>query len=138
MLICADARMGGMFDFDDFAKRGIAVVYVAGNVSDILHAPGVKEVLKRMDKDSSIVIVGHAKCGAVHCASEKEHYSHLKNIAILLHLVKPTGGRDNVMAQKETLSGNESFQKLAAKKNIRLITAFVDISHDVPHIGLVD
>jgi len=138
MLVCADARMGGMFDFDDFARRGIAAVYVAGNVSDFLNTSGVKEVFRRMDKDSSIVITGHAKCGAVHCASEKERYSHLKNIAILLHLVSPTGELDNLRAQAGTLAANEAFQKLTARKNVRIVSAFVDIAHHEPQIRLVD
>ena len=58
MLVCADARMGGMFEFDDFARKGVEVVYVAGNISDILDKPGVKEVFKRMEKHSSVVIMG--------------------------------------------------------------------------------
>lgn len=138
MLICADARMGGMFEFDDFAKKGIAVVYVAGNVSDILSTPGVKENLRRMDRDSSIMIMGHAKCGAVHCASDMEHYSHLKNIAKLLGLVKPTSELDNLQAQKEALSGNARFRKFAARRNVRVMTAYADISHETPKIRLVD
>ncbi len=140
MIICADARMGGMFDFDDFARRGIAAIYVAGNVSDILSTPGIKEVFKRMDKDSSVVIMGHAKCGAVHCAqqhSETGLYADLRNIAVLLRLVKPTGEMDNLRAQRESLSDNPAFKKLAAKKNIRVIKAFVDIAHEKPHIHLV-
>lgn len=138
MLICADARMGGMFDFDDFARRGIAVVYVAGNVSDVLSTPGIKEVFKRMDKDSSVVIMGHAKCGAVHCAAERESYAQFRNIAALLQLVKPTGELDNLRAQQEALASNENFQKLAARKNIRVITAYVDIAHESPTIQLAD
>ncbi len=138
MLVCADARMGGMFEFDDFARKGVEVVYVAGNISDILDKPGVKEVFKRMEKHSSVVIMGHAKCGAVHCAQHMDLYSHLKNIAILLGFVKPTGELDNARAQQEALLANEGFKKLAARKNIHVVTAFADIAHETPEIHLAD
>ncbi len=137
VLICADARMGGMFEFDDFAKRGIAVVYVAGNVADLLDTAGIKEVLKRMDQDSSIIIMGHAKCGAVHCAADKSHYALHRNIAKLLRSVDPASELDNLKVQAAALSANKNFKALAAKQNIHIVTAFVDIAAESPHIELV-
>ena len=138
MLICADARMGGMLDFDDFARRGILPVYVAGNVSEIFNTPGMKEIFSRMGRDSSIVIVGHAKCGAVHCAGERHKFEKFRNISKLLNFVKHTSELDNLAAQARELGANENFRKAAAKKGVRITTAFVDIAHERPSIRIAD
>jgi len=137
LLVCADARMGGMFDFDDFATRGIAVVYVAGNVSGILASPGVKDVFRRMDADSSVVIVGHAKCGAVHCAAERHNYRQHRNISSLLRLVRPEGELENLQAQAQALRDSAIFRSVAGKARIRVLTAFVDISKKEPSICVI-
>ena len=139
LLICADARMGGMFEFDDFAKRGILPVFVAGNISEIFNTPGMKEIFRRMGKGSSVMIVGHAKCGAVHCAGERHLFEKFRNIFKLLGFVKHTSERDNLAEQAKALEANPDFQKAAAQKGVHVTTAFADIAHaKKPSITIAD
>lgn len=143
LVMCSDARMGGMLGFDDFSKKGVATVYVAGNVSDILHSPAIKEVLSRMAKDSSIIIMGHACCGAVAAASHKKSLSQdIGKNRNLLGLVEHVHSKDelsNLVWQQEKLSGSKEFLKLQKEKGVRLLTAFADIEKKgEQQVGLID
>ena len=137
MIICADSRMGGMFQFDDFAKEGILPLYVAGNASSILSTPGIKEVFSRMEKGASVIIVGHSQCGAVCCAQHKEIYSNENNIRKLLKKIAPEE-KENLSMQADELRNNAYFRKFAAAKGLHVTTAFVNINTPVPSIQIVD
>ncbi|MBS3069215.1 hypothetical protein J4441_02515 [Candidatus Micrarchaeota archaeon] len=137
LLICADARMGGMFRFDDFAKEGIVPVYVAGNVAEVFKNDRMKELLGKLAEKSSIIIMGHSKCGAVHCANEKENFSSDKhrNIHGLLECVHHEE-EGNVREQARKLNASKELANARKGKEISVACAFADIVGKTPSIEI--
>lgn len=153
VLACSDARLGGMLDFDDFAKEGVAVVYVAGNVADVLKAKGMKEMLSHLDKDARVLVLGHSKCGAVKCAHEASSASAMKkifkkanivgrrvtrNLDALVGSVHPEGENANLARQVEVLRTDPAFTSIFSKKNIRVISAIADFTRTEPKVEIID
>jgi hypothetical protein len=122
--------MGGMFDFDSFDSYAIKPIYVAGNISAILSRKEMKNIFSQMDENSAVVIVGHAHCGAVHCAKESAKYAKLKNISDLLKHVDAGGEFQNLQKQIISLSNNPDFLKASKKKSIRILGAFANLDSD--------
>lgn len=132
VILCADARLD-LLDFDDFAKKGVLPIFVAGNISKVLNTPGMKEIFGRMAEGSSIIIVGHSRCGVVHGARHKENYRSLEHVSGLLNEVEPDA-HENIASQARKLAANPDFKKAAAEKGISIVTAHADISHGEPTI----
>ncbi len=128
LLVCSDARLGGMLEFDDFARHGVFTVYIAGNGAAILESPAMQHMLSRMGNDSSIIVMGHAKCGAVKCAGSDETTGS-DNISNLISSIHPSGGRINAAEQAYELSTSRLFKSLSSEKKVRVLSAFVDIEH---------
>lgn len=139
LLMCADARLGGMLGFDDFAKEGIAPIYVAGNVAEVFKGGEMKSLLGKLAKESSIIIMGHSKCGAVHCAKEAEKFSHEKhgNMRQLLACVHHEDEGENVLAQAAKLRKSDEYRQASGGKSIRIACAFADIAGEKPSVGII-
>jgi len=138
LLICADARLGGMFRFEDFAREGIVPVYVAGNVSDVFKNREMGKLLGRLADNASVVIMGHSKCGAVHCAQEIGKFGAEKhrNIKQLLACVHQSDEGANLAEQAKKLAASGEFAS-AKKKGIGVGCAFARIEGEKPSVAAV-
>jgi len=137
MIICSDARMGGLFDYNDFRARGIHPVYVAGNISEVLASKKMWDVFSKLAPESAVVIVGHSHCGAVHCAKQSQAYSGHKNISKLIEHVNPESETENVKQQMEVISKNPGFISESKKKSIRILGAFANFDSHPPSFSLM-
>lgn len=138
LLICADARLGGMFRFEDFAKEGIVPVYVAGNVSDVFKNREMAKLLGRLADNASVVIMGHSKCGAVHCAQEIGKFGAEKhrNIKQLLACVHHSDEGSNLGEQAKQFIASLEFRSVK-KKGIGIACAFAHMDCEKPSVAAV-
>lgn len=138
LLVCADARLGGMFRFEDFSRDGIVPVYVAGNVADVFKSSEMAKLLGRMEEGASVIIVGHSKCGAVQCAREIEQFSshRHRNIRELLACVRREDEKENLAEQAKKLAASAEF--CAAKgRGVHISCAFARIEGETPSVETV-
>ncbi len=76
MLTCADARCDATL-FRDFTNQRVLVLQVAGNVygsKDKRARAKIDAALRKLKQGGTVVLMGHAKCGAVDAHAHADHY----------------------------------------------------------------
>ncbi len=86
ILTCSDARVAGAMQYQDYAD-GTRILYVAGNVADVLTRADVAKLMEELAPGALISVVGHTHCGAVACAGHAHDFQKTDNIP-RLHLYK--------------------------------------------------
>ncbi|VVB57591.1 Carbonic anhydrase [uncultured archaeon] len=119
VITCADARLGGMVKYQDF-KDGTRILYVAGNVAEVLQRPEMKAMLEKLAAGARITVVGHTLCGAVTCACHAEKYAGMDQIPELISKVG-LDPRDNVKMQMEKIMEMPGFRERVRDGSLRVV-----------------
>lgn len=139
VLTCADSRVAPEIYFD----QGLGDIFVLRNAGNVLddHIIGSIEYAVEHLGSSLIIVVGHAKCGAVSAAVAGGHApGHLPSIVqsiqpAVAHTAKAPGDKvDNAVRANAQLVVNELTQcgpiisEAVAKKKLKIVAARYDLA----------
>jgi len=136
VLICADARDDSSL-FRDFVDNNILFLQVAGNLydpKDRIAKAQLDSALKKLNQGGLLIVMGHAKCGAVDANAHAQDYvgkisKHVDRLVEAVDRTRSTIAHDDYEANAINQAARLAKHDEVVRKGIKLVPCLFDFTN---------